>query len=132
MTKEKTLADRIKSAREKLGLSQTRLAVEAGVTPSTVSRLESGAVKQVKSEVLGQLAQALGLTVDALLGKAQPQIRFRLKIPIPNGPGPDDLAHFNDPILNRILRYYLALDKSRKRQALEYLEFLSRLKDKQT
>jgi transcriptional regulator with XRE-family HTH domain len=55
------MAQTIREARQRAGLSQVGLAVIAGVHPSTVCLLERGA--RVADETLAKVAQALGLTV---------------------------------------------------------------------
>jgi transcriptional regulator with XRE-family HTH domain len=47
----KSLADRIKIARERLGLSQSQLARIAGVTPAAIGNYEQGTTKTVRNLV---------------------------------------------------------------------------------
>jgi transcriptional regulator with XRE-family HTH domain len=49
-------------------MSQDALAQQAGVNKMTIWRLEKGTIKDVKGEVLGKLAVALGVSADYLLG----------------------------------------------------------------
>jgi len=65
MPKEKS---RITIRREKLGLTQEELAREVNVTKSTVSRWESGTIKEMRRDKLLSLAQSLQTTVDYLMG----------------------------------------------------------------
>jgi len=65
MSKEKS---RITIQREKLGLTQEELAREVNVTKSTVSRWESGTIKEMRRDKLLSLAQSLQTTVDYLMG----------------------------------------------------------------
>jgi len=53
--------------RKKRGLTQTALAKEAGVTQAYLSEIESGK-KEARVGVLKQLAAALKVTVDELVG----------------------------------------------------------------
>ena len=61
--------ERLKSARELRGLSQTQLAGEAGLPPSSVSHFEAGARKP-SFDNLKRLAGALKVTTDFLLGRS--------------------------------------------------------------
>lgn len=66
---ETTIGGRIKSAREKKGWSQYKLAKEADVQPSTISQIESGARQKPSIDVLKKVAAVLSLTVSQLLGQ---------------------------------------------------------------
>jgi len=66
---ESAIGERIKSAREKKGWSQYKLAKEADVRPSTISQIESGARQKPSIDVLQKVASALSLTVSQLLGQ---------------------------------------------------------------
>jgi transcriptional regulator with XRE-family HTH domain len=61
-----SLGQRVRTLREGKGLSITALASEAGVPVGTLDRLEKRDSK--KSQFTAQLADALGVSVDALLG----------------------------------------------------------------
>jgi transcriptional regulator with XRE-family HTH domain len=61
------LADNIKRCRAKLGLSQDQLARKAGITYSTLTKLESGVNQNPKVKTLQQLATALEVTLDELM-----------------------------------------------------------------
>ena len=61
--------ERLKSARELRGLSQTQLATKANLPPSSVSHFESGSRKP-SFDNLKRLATALDVTTDYLLGRA--------------------------------------------------------------
>ena len=61
------LADNIKRYRNKNGLSQEQLAQKAGVTYSTLAKLESGVNQNPKIKTLQGIAQTLGVTIDALM-----------------------------------------------------------------
>lgn len=60
-------AYKIAEARAAKGWSQQRLAEELGTTQQTVQRYESGA-RDIKSSVILQLSETLGVTVSYLLG----------------------------------------------------------------
>ena len=60
-----TVADKVRAARKKKGLSQLELAAEAGVRPEVVSRIETG--KSAGSLAsLHKIAPLLDLTLDDL------------------------------------------------------------------
>ena len=61
------LAQNIKKYRQKFKLSQEELARKAGITYSTLIKLESGANKNPTVKTLQQLAKALGISIDKLL-----------------------------------------------------------------
>jgi transcriptional regulator with XRE-family HTH domain len=61
------LADNIKKFRKQLNLSQEELARKAGITYSTLIKLESGVNKNPTVKTLQQLAGALGVSIDQLL-----------------------------------------------------------------
>ncbi len=60
------LAENIKKLRKQHNLSQEELAKEAGVTYSTLIKLESGANKNPTIKTLQQIATALEVTLDEL------------------------------------------------------------------
>jgi transcriptional regulator with XRE-family HTH domain len=63
-----TIGGRIRDARKAAGLTQRELAQKLGVRNTTVSKWESGAVRQIPTERLMALAGALGETPSGLLG----------------------------------------------------------------
>lgn len=63
-----TLGERVLVQRRRCKMSQDALAQQAGVNKMTIWRLEKGTIKDVKGEVLGKLAVALGVSADYLLG----------------------------------------------------------------
>lgn len=65
------IGERIKDARERLGVTQDQLAVQAGVHRLTVVKLESGARDTASSDILQRLADVLGVSVDYLLGRME-------------------------------------------------------------
>lgn len=60
-----TLAEQIRSARERRGWTQEQLAVHADVSRSTIQNLENGRRSPHRGS-LNRIADALGVTVDAL------------------------------------------------------------------
>ena len=62
------LGDNIKNARKALGLSQEELAIKINVVRQTVSKWEKG-LSVPDSDMLISLSEALGVSVNALLGE---------------------------------------------------------------
>lgn len=63
-----TLGERIKSVREKMGISQRELATKSEVAQGTISMLENGKVEELRSEGLRRVAEVLRTSTDYLLG----------------------------------------------------------------
>lgn len=61
------IADNVRKARKKKGLSQDKLAREAGVAYNTVVKIESGENKNPTIETLRNIAKALDVSVDDLI-----------------------------------------------------------------
>ena len=59
---------RVKRLREAKGLSQRALAGKAKVTQGLIHQLETGAIQDVRSQVVVKVAKALGVPVTELLG----------------------------------------------------------------
>ena len=75
ITKEATaLGHRIGIARRAAGLTQQQLADKLGTTQRVITYWEREAVG-LKAEQLTSLAEALGITLDQLMGKPQPKAR---------------------------------------------------------
>ena len=68
---EETLGKRIAANRKRLGITQDRLAEQLGVTPQAVSKWENDQ-SCPDIAMLPRLAAIFGISVDALLGVAQP------------------------------------------------------------
>ncbi len=60
----------LKAARERAGWSRETLAHHSGVSWSAIAQIESGRRKDVRSSTLSALAEALGVSVDYLIGSA--------------------------------------------------------------
>lgn len=61
------LAENVKKYRAKLGLSQEELAHKAGVTYSTLTKIEMGVNQNPKVKTLQQIAAALDVTLNDLM-----------------------------------------------------------------
>lgn len=61
------MGKRVRRLRIKSGLSQAQLSKKSRITQATISRLESGAINQLKSNALKRLAVALSTTTDYLI-----------------------------------------------------------------
>lgn len=61
------IADNVRKARKKAGLSQDKLAREAGVAYNTVVKIESGENKNPTIETLRSIAKALNVSVDEII-----------------------------------------------------------------
>ncbi|MDA3832073.1 MAG: helix-turn-helix transcriptional regulator [Spirochaetales bacterium] len=69
MTKSSIFQQRLVAARKLRDLNQEKLANRAGLQPAAVSHFETG-VRKPSFDNLKKLAQALEVTTDYLLGKA--------------------------------------------------------------
>ncbi len=63
-----TIGERIRKRRRELGLTQRELARRLDIRYATISDVERGIHKDVSSTLLRQLAKALGVTADYLIG----------------------------------------------------------------
>ena len=63
-----TLGERILILRRRRGLSQSGLATASGIHRNTIARLEQGDLHDLGGKSLVKLAQALGCSVDVLVG----------------------------------------------------------------
>lgn len=67
------LAERVKSLRQKAGFTQVDLAKAAKVSQQLITKIETGAA--LESRKLPQIAKALGLSVEQLLGNESTTVR---------------------------------------------------------
>lgn len=63
------LSENIKNLRKKHSLSQEQLAQKAGITYSTLIKIESGLNKNPTLETLTKIANAFKIKIDELVGK---------------------------------------------------------------
>ena len=68
----KAIGGHVRRARLRAGLTQAGLAEAAGISDETVSRIERGAYEPAVSTMVA-LADALGVTLDVLAGRAAPK-----------------------------------------------------------
>jgi transcriptional regulator with XRE-family HTH domain len=111
-----TLGEKVRQTREKLGMNQKQLAEASGITQATISRIESGQVKELKSEALKRLAKALGITVDYLVDKTD-----RLT--------PNDIVR-SDLTAQYIFRGYEKLSATGREQLKNFVRFLEEQEEK--
>lgn len=64
------IGDSLRAARGRLGWSREALAYHSGVSWSAIAQIESGRRKDVRLSSLSALANALGVSVDYLIGSA--------------------------------------------------------------
>jgi transcriptional regulator with XRE-family HTH domain len=112
-----SLEEKVRQLREKCGMNQKQLAEASDITQATISRIESGQVKELKSEALKRLASALGVTVDYLVDKTS-----RLT--------PNDIVQ-SDPDAQYLLRGYEKLSADGREQLLNFIRFLEDQEAKQ-
>jgi PAS domain S-box-containing protein len=62
-----SLGRTLKALRQKQSLNQKALSALSGVSQATISRIETGRVRQLRSSALKNLADALGVSVDFLM-----------------------------------------------------------------
>lgn len=112
-----SLQERVKECRKKKKRwNQKQLADASGITQATISRIESGEVKQLKSESLRKLAEALDVTVDYLVGKTDKLT-------------PNDIVE-SDPTAKYIFRGYEKLSAKEREQVKDFVRFLEEQKKK--
>ena len=68
MPEPSVLGERVLLSRRRAGLTQQELATAAGVTATTIARLEQGRTQRMTTESLERMSRALGVSADYLLG----------------------------------------------------------------
>ena len=63
------LAENIKKYRSKIGLTQEALARKANISYNTIIKLESKGITDPRMQTLKKLADALGVSLDHLVGR---------------------------------------------------------------
>ncbi len=67
---EKTLGKQLQRARQKVGLTQQAMCQKAGLSYSTLAKIERGAIKAPSIFTIKQIADVLDMTLDQLVGGA--------------------------------------------------------------
>lgn len=109
------VVSRIKMRRRELKLTQTELAKEANLTPAAISQFESG-TRKPSFKTLSSLSDALKVTTDYLLGKAEKNYN-------------DLLA---DPKVNAMFKGMMKFTEKDKETLYEFYEFLRTKAEAQT
>ncbi len=65
---EKSLGHRLQAARQAAGLTQQQLCQKAGLSYSTLAKIERGAIKSPSIFTIQQIATVLGMSLDDLVG----------------------------------------------------------------
>ncbi len=63
------LEQRIKQIRKKVGWSQQKLAEKAGLSLAVITKIEQGVAKRPSIQTMMKLADALGISLDELVGR---------------------------------------------------------------
>ncbi len=105
-----SLGEKVRALRDKKGMNQKQVAEASGITQATISRVESGLVKELKSEALRRLAEALGVTMDYLVDKAENLT-------------PSDILS-SDTTARYILKGYEKLSRDGRDQLRNFVHFL--------
>jgi transcriptional regulator with XRE-family HTH domain len=63
-----TINERIVDLRTSRGLKQKELAELVGISPSQISRIETGKSKNITADTIARLAKALNISADYILG----------------------------------------------------------------
>jgi transcriptional regulator with XRE-family HTH domain len=79
------IGERVEDARRLRMWTQARLAREAGVSPTTVSGIETGKIGRPHFGTLGKLALALGVAPEELLGSREPVEQRQGPVPMSLG-----------------------------------------------
>jgi transcriptional regulator with XRE-family HTH domain len=70
----RSIAERIRRRREEVGLSQTDLAHQSGISRTYLSLIERGEAKNISLNVLSRLAVALSTSASSLTGEAEEEV----------------------------------------------------------
>lgn len=71
---EQVLGRRLQNARKKAGLTQQELCQRAGLSYSTLAKIERGAIKAPSIFTIQNIAAALGVSLNELMGLSGPQL----------------------------------------------------------
>lgn len=87
--KYRVLGETIQDRREQVGLTQDELSDRAGLSYSTLSKIERGVVKNPSVFTISSIATALGCSIDEILKAGKPQS-------LNSNKGPSDTFVFSD------------------------------------
>ena len=65
------LGQKIKNLRKKAGWSQQKLAEEAGLSYTVITKIEQGVAKRPSIQTMMKLADAFGISLDELVGRKE-------------------------------------------------------------
>jgi len=71
---DKQIAEHIRRARRRQGLTQHALAARSGVSRVTIARLEGRSPRDLRADTVARLCEALGLELRALPAGGQPRL----------------------------------------------------------
>lgn len=107
----------IKKARTERGLTQEELAEKVGVKKSAVAKWENGRVSEIKRSNLKNLAEALGLNPNQLLGDIERD---------PVGVAHELADIYLDAELRTMIAEYKTLSDEKQAQVREYVSLLAK------
>lgn len=105
-----TFSENLRAARIKAGLSKSELAQKAGLARPSLESLENGQVRAPSSRAAIRLAEALGTTVEALIGESAFQTRPSSK----ERKRQEDIAELAGEDPKAFITAYSAVMKARK------------------
>jgi transcriptional regulator with XRE-family HTH domain len=100
------IGERIKDLRSKLGITQTLLAKNAGLTSAAISQFEAG-FRKPSFDALSKLASAFNVSTDSLLGK------------IEESPKPKLAPEYED-----MIKGFAELPEEGKKMMLDYYDYV--------
>jgi len=103
--------------RKQREMNQKQLADASGLTKATISRIESGDIRELGADSLKRLARALRVTVDYLIDNVE-----NMDVP--------DMVR-TDSEVQVFLRGYGTLSASGRKELSNYLQFLAEQEKKQ-
>lgn len=105
-----TLGARVKSLRSLRGLSQNQLAKRVGVKQASLSRLEAGISNTIRGDNAVRLAQALGVSLDYLMGDREQSTAV------------DFIGR--DPEVDMLVEHFSELNAEGRRQMIMFAKYL--------
>lgn len=124
MTRKTTIGENIKTLREMRGLSQSDLAEIVGVKPAAISKYEQGRVPNIPPKRIEQIAKALGVTPNVLIGWDESS---STKSTVPNAVQVSSSGLTDAE--KEILEKFRQIDDEHLPQAMAYLQFLISLRN---